>query len=744
MAISLSGMASGLDTESIITQLVSAYSVKKDDLVKAQTKLEWKQDAWKDLNSKIYKFYSGSLSSLRFSSGYSVKKSTSTSTKATVKSSSQAVNGTQKLKVKSLATSGYLTGGVVDKIKTKDDNGKEVETKVSGSTKLTDMGISKGSAVSVSAGGTETSIEVTDDMTVDNFVARLKDAGVNASFDETNQRFFVSSKKSGADADFSLVGDNTDGTNALAKLGLATYSSKDMTKYTELAAMDSDKKAEEVYEKRKTLHTTNATEKKNLETEVKNLTDTLEKLNDQKKTADYKRDYINKLSAEVNADTNPDKTKEEKIAEKINANEKEVQDKIDELKKKDTLTDDEKKTLTDYENHLAAMKEVNAQYANGILTDEDRNILVKKYNDDATDIDKNITETTEKLNKDKDVLTDTSDDSGSKLSQYVKEKNDNIDKNNAELLAELKTYYAAQKTEAQNILDNQAAGTLTTTATRINGADSEIELNGAVFTSNTNNFNINGLTISVNGVTDPGETISITTDTDVDGLYDKIKDFFTEYNSLINEMDSKYNASSAKGYEPLTDDEKDKMTDKEVEKWEEKVKSALLRRDSTLNSVSNGVKNAFTKSYEVNGKMYSLSSFGIKTGGYFLTGENEKSAYHIDGDEDDTSVSGNEDKLRKALSSDPDTFMSFFTQLTSGVYTELSNRMKGTTLRSAYTVYNDKQMKTEYNDYKKKISDWEEKIENYETRYRKQFTAMEKALASLNSNSSQLSGLLGS
>lgn len=744
MAISLSGMASGLDTESIITQLVSAYSVKKDDLVKAQTKLEWKQDAWKDLNSKIYKFYSGSLSSLRFSSGYSVKKSTSTSTKATVTSSSQAVNGTQKLKVKSLATSGYLTGGVVDKIKTKDDNGKEVETKVSGSTKLTDMGISKGSAVSVSAGGTETSIEVTDDMTVDNFVARLKDAGVNASFDETNQRFFVSSKKSGADADFSLVGDNTDGTKALAKLGLATYSSKDMTKYTELAAMDSDKKAEEVYEKRKTLHTTNATEKKNLETEVKNLTDTLEKLNEQKKTADYKRDYINKLSAEVNADTNPDKTKEEKIAEKINANEKEVQDKIDELKKKDTLTDDEKKTLTDYENHLAAMKEVNAQYANGILTDEDRNILVKKYNDDATDIDKNITETTEKLNKDKDVLTDTSDDSASKLSQYVKEKNDNIDKNNAELLAELKTYYAAQKTEAQNILDNQAAGTLTTTATRINGADSEIELNGAVFTSNTNNFNINGLTISVNGVTDPGETISITTDTDVDGLYDKIKDFFTEYNSLINEMDSKYNASSAKGYEPLTDDEKDKMTDKEVEKWEEKVKSALLRRDSTLNSVSNGVKNAFTKSYEVNGKMYSLSSFGIKTGGYFLTGENEKSAYHIDGDEDDTSVSGNEDKLRKALSSDPDTFMSFFTQLTSGVYTELSNRMKGTTLRSAYTVYNDKQMKTEYNDYKKKISDWEEKIENYETRYRKQFTAMEKALASLNSNSSQLSGLLGS
>ena len=88
--------------------------------------------------------------------------------------------------------------------------------------------------------------------------------------------------------------------------------------------------------------------------------------------------------------------------------------------------------------------------------------------------------------------------------------------------------------------------------------------------------------------------------------------------------------------------------------------------------------------------------------------------------------------------------MSFFTQLTSGVYNELSNKMKGTSLRSAYTVYNDKQMKNEYNDYKKKISDWEDKIEKYESRYRKQFTAMETALAKLNSNSSQLAGLLGS
>ncbi len=47
MAIRITGMYSGLDTESIINDLVSAQSVKKSSLVKAQTKLSWKQDAWK-------------------------------------------------------------------------------------------------------------------------------------------------------------------------------------------------------------------------------------------------------------------------------------------------------------------------------------------------------------------------------------------------------------------------------------------------------------------------------------------------------------------------------------------------------------------------------------------------------------------------------------------------------------------------------------------------------------------------
>ena len=70
MPIRITGMNSGLDTESIISELVKAKSAKKDDLVKAQTKLQWKQDAWKELNTKVYSLYSKTLSNMRLQGDY--------------------------------------------------------------------------------------------------------------------------------------------------------------------------------------------------------------------------------------------------------------------------------------------------------------------------------------------------------------------------------------------------------------------------------------------------------------------------------------------------------------------------------------------------------------------------------------------------------------------------------------------------------------------------------------------------
>ena len=191
---------------------------------------------------------------------------------------------------------------------------------------------------------------------------------------------------------------------------------------------------------------------------------------------------------------------------------------------------------------------------------------------------------------------------------------------------------------------------------KVAGQDSEIELNGVKYTGDSNSYSINGLTIEA--LAETGDSaISITTSTDTQGVYDKVKDFLTEYNNIINEMTKLYNADSAGSYEPLTDDEKDQMSDKEIEKWETKIKDSLLRRDSTLGSVMTAMQTAMMSSVEIGGKKYSLSSFGISTLGFLNAAENEQNAYHIDGDEDDANTSGKTDKLMAAINDDPDTVM---------------------------------------------------------------------------------------
>ena len=108
----VSGLISGLDTDSLIQELVSAYETKKSTYVKKQTKQGWKQDTWKSLNTKVYSFYTGTLRNAQYSTNYTAKKATiSDSTKATVSASGNAVEGTQTLKVKQLAKTAYLTGG---------------------------------------------------------------------------------------------------------------------------------------------------------------------------------------------------------------------------------------------------------------------------------------------------------------------------------------------------------------------------------------------------------------------------------------------------------------------------------------------------------------------------------------------------------------------------------------------------------------------------------------------------------
>lgn len=702
MAMRMTGLMSGMDTESLIQELVAARRVKVDKVKKQQTKNEWKQEAWKDLNTKLKNLQSKYINNLRYASSYS-KKTTKVSNSAAVSviTGENAVNGVQSLTVDTLAKTAYLTGAEV-----KGQNGE-----ITALSKMSDLGFDGEGVINLTAGDKNVEIKVTGETTISDFLTQVKDAGLNASFDANNQRFFISAKKSGEDNDFSMTASNADGAAALKALGLQVGLDDDAAtkaEYEEYAgyfvAGDRDatlanmrimingtvasKVASYLDEYKSLISTRDAAQKKIDEINEKYTDSTLE-------SADTYKTMIDEQKAKI-------KAQEEAMASIEDPDEKRAAE--EELKSM-------KKELTELETKK--------KDAETLATQTEK---LAKANEDIAAVEEYVT------------ITSTTDADGKVTYNAVE---------TAKLTEEVENSYYNKAAYAAEVIANPGlvAGT---GATKIKGEDAIIYLNGAMFKGDDNVFEINGLTFTALSETKEGETVTVTTQEDVDGIYDMLKNFLKEYNAIINEIDKLYNAESAKGYEPMTDEEKEALSESEIEKYETKIKDALLRNDGNLSSIRSALKDTMSMGITIGGETLYLSSFGIETLGYFEAPDNEKSAYHIAGDPDDASTSGKADVLKGMIASDPDKVIDFFTQLSQNLYKKmdsLSSSVEG--YRSFGSFYDDKKMKEDYKDYTTKIKELEEKLAKYEDQWYKKFTAMETALAKMQSNTNALSGLLG-
>ena len=281
----------------------------------------------------------------------------------------------------------------------------------------------------------------------------------------------------------------------------------------------------------------------------------------------------------------------------------------------------------------------------------------------------------------------------------------------------------------------------------VGSSDASIVYNGAEIKSSSNTISVNGLTLTVKGVTEGANTpdtaddkpINVLVSDDSQAVYDMIKGFVKSYNELLKELNDVYSADKAKGYEPLTDEQKEAMTDDQIKNWEDKIKNSLLRRDTSVDSIVNAMRSSFSMNVKVGNVTHSLSaSFGIVTTDY-----TEKGLLHIQGDTEDSEVTGTEDKLLKALNDDPEAVMEVFNKIAGELYDTMTEKMSRTELNSALTFYNDKELKNTKEKYEKELSVLEKKLIDMENRYYKQFTAMEKAMAEMNSQSSALASMLG-
>lgn len=677
MAIRITGMNSGLDTDSIITELVKAKSAKVNTLKSAQIKQQYKMDALKDLNAKVVKLYNNTVSTLSYKSAYS-KKITEASDSNAVKvtASNSAMDSVQSLKISELATSGYLTGGKIQ---------KSDGSTPAGTTKLTELGIASGSSFDITVGGKSTKITIDDSTTLDNLASQLKSAGANANYDAKNGRLYIAAKDSGKAGDFSLTANTAGGTNALDKLGILTYDSAAIGMYEKYADMDTDSNAKAA----------------ELDSMIKN------------SVAAYKT-KIDGLDTQITAKKKELADYADKYAEGY-PSEGSLEDLVNDADAVAAM----RQEIADLEATLESGTELTADEASRHSKLKGQMSFVDAYEAAATEIN--------------NLETQKAD-----AEQYLNADGTASDLLKGNMAAELDEKIAV----AVDTIANKDSLRGSADAKRIEGQDAKITLNGAEYTSSSNTFEINGLTIECKEKTGDKD-ITLITKNDTSAIYDMVKSFIKEYNELINEMDKLYNAESAKGYEPLTDDEKEAMSESEVEKWEEKIKTSILRRDSSVSTMADALKEITSQGFEVNGKKMFLFDFGIEKAGYFNSSANEKNAFNINGDSDYSSVATEDNVLKAMISSDPDAVSSFFSQMAMTLKDKMFDLMKTTEFSSSFTMYDDKKMQTDYASYTTKISAAEKKLTAYEDKWYSKFSSMETALAKMQSNSSAITGLLG-
>ena len=316
-------------------------------------------------------------------------------------------------------------------------------------------------------------------------------------------------------------------------------------------------------------------------------------------------------------------------------------------------------------------------------------------------------------------------------------------------------YFNASKTGAANDFNLTSSDSsalealgLGSGAEKVDARDAIIYYNNVKYTSDSNTLTVNGLTITAKAKTDSAVNIEVAAD--VDSAYNTIKNFVKSYNELIDEMNKYYNEKDA-GYDALTDDEKSKLSDTQIEKWEEKAKQGLLRRDSTLQTLLSGMRTTLNQGVQVtmadgSTKTMTLASLGIVTGDYTENGK-----LHILGDEDDDQYSSETNTLKNLLESGSDIVGQVIggTTSTSGVGTQMYDYLRKSMTRiegarSTQTFYNDKTLDSEIDDYDDDIDKWDEKLQKLEDKYYDQFSKMESAMAKLQSQQSYLSSLFGS
>lgn len=295
-------------------------------------------------------------------------------------------------------------------------------------------------------------------------------------------------------------------------------------------------------------------------------------------------------------------------------------------------------------------------------------------------------------------------------------------------------------------------------ANHTEGLNAQITLDGIAITKSSNNFIVDGVNYILKDTLTSGDKIDVSVEPKVDAIYDKIKEFVTDYNALVSVARGKISEKKLYSYEPLTEAERKDLSEDEIKQWEKKAKQGILKGDNILSTMLDRMRVALYSSVE--GVGISLSDIGIQTS---------------DKREDKDKLVIDDIKLKNALENNYKDVVALFTQDSdqryiaagadqeeryqeSGLAERLNDivndniRISGDTSGAKGRLYEkagidgvadvSSELYLKLRDYTERISDVLDTFNDKQEAYYAKFAAMETALSKLNSQSSWLTSQL--
>lgn len=276
-------------------------------------------------------------------------------------------------------------------------------------------------------------------------------------------------------------------------------------------------------------------------------------------------------------------------------------------------------------------------------------------------------------------------------------------------------------------------------AVRYAGSSEVVEL-----TRGSNSFSIDGLNVTAKGEfgytdgvlsTDPDDAVTFETNVSSEKMVSAISDMVKEYNEILELVNSQLSTRPDNDYFPLTDEQKKDMSESEIKFWEEKAKAGILFGSSELRSLADDLRWAILPKDQ-----QAMEAMGISVSSSW---------------QDNGKLSFDETKFKAALEQDPDAVKEAFTR-SDGIASNLKNTMnkyvntmgatKGILIEKAGSTHAptsvlSNSIKSEIDDVDKILANLKERLKSEQDRYISQFTQLETLISQMNSQSSYLSGM---